>query len=149
MVSSQRSTTDAMKLFLDPRQAHVKTIKAGLEALLERLFLSAMACSSARAAARATTRVTPAATPPTIATPAIITTRPPDDRKRDRHVIPIPRGRYAGESPPETVTPRTERAARNTSLEQPRGRAIKHHASGHAGDHDDRPQRGGARPNPW
>ena len=147
LVSSQGSTTDAMKLFLDPRQAHVKTIKAGLEALLERLGLThhGLLLSTSRGTGnnKGHARRDPA-----------------DDRnaghhhhgahqttrKRDWHMIPIPRGRYGGEGPPETVTPRTQRAARNTSLEQPHGRAAeKHHASGHAGDHDDRLQRGVAR----
>ena len=146
-MSSRGSTTDAMKLFLDPRQAHVKTIKAGLEALLERLGLThhGLLLSTSRGTGnnKGHTRRDPA-----------------DDRnaghhhhgahqttrKRDWHMIPIPRGRYGGEGPPETVTPRTQRAPRNTSLEQPHGRAAeKHHASGHAGDHHDRPQRGGAR----
>ena len=136
-----------MKLFLDPRQAHVKTIKAGLEALLERLFpiRHGLLLSTSRGTGndKGHTRRDPAhdRNAGHHHHGAHQTTR-----KRDRHVIPIPRGRYAGESPPETVTPRTERAARNTSLEQPRGRAAKkHHASGHAGDHDDRPQRGVAR----
>ena len=56
-------------------------------------------------------------------------------RKRDRHVIAIPHGRHGGDGPPETVTPITERAARNISLEQPLGRAAKDETlrdSGHA-----------------
>ena len=145
--SSQGSTTDAMKLFLDPRQAHVKTIPAELKALLDELGRThqCLLLSASRGTGnnKGHTRRDPA-----------------DDRnaghhhhgahqttrKRDRHVIPIPRGRYGGDGPPETVTPRTERAARNTSLEQPHGRAAKkHHASGHAGDHDGRPHRGGTR----
>src|SRR4029453_18605620 len=107
-----------MKLFLDPPQAHVKTVKAGLEALLERLGLThqGLLLSMSRGAGndKGHTRRDPA-----------------DDRnaghhhhrahqttrKRDRHVIPIPRGRDAGDGPPETVTPSPQRAAPNTPLE--------------------------------
>ena len=147
LVSSRGSTTDALKLFLDPRQAHVKTIKAGLEALLERLGLThhGLLLSTSRGTGNNKGHTRRDAADDRNAGHhhhgANKTTR-----KRDRHMIPIPRGRYGGEGPPETVTPRTQRAARNTSLEQPHGRAAdKHHASGHAGDHDDRLQRGLAR----
>ena len=115
-----------MKLFLDPRQAHVKTIKAGLEALLERLGLirHGLLLSTSRGTGndKGHTRRDPA-----------------DDRnaghhhhgahqttrKRDRHMIPVPRGRHGGEahqrlSPQEpNVPPGTPRSSSHTA-EPPR-----------------------------
>ena len=106
-MSARGSTTEAMKLFLDPRQAHVKTIKAGLEALLERLGLTHHGLLLSMSRGTGNNKGHPRRDPADDRNAghhhhdAHQTTR-----KRDRHVIPIPRGRYGGDGPPETVTPR-------------------------------------------
>ena len=49
----------------------------------------------------------------------------------------------------QRLSPQEPNGRLDTSLEQPHGRAAnEHHAGGHAGDHDDRPHRGGARAEP-
>ena len=109
--------TEAIKLVRDPRQAHLKTIQAGLEALFQRLGLNHHGLLLSMRGSTDNNQGHPRRDPADDGNArqhhhgAHQTTG-----KRDRHVVPIARGRDSGQRPPQTITPRTPGMARNIPL---------------------------------